>query len=127
MRIALVVLLTFLSVCFAAGAPTFPLASGKYLFQWRDAEFTEGTGFPVTVTIDGLRVVVVNDRATRPGVPAGELASGKVMWHSGIKNWIIGDEEVDRSAPSAGSCDDGPNPYVIDPKKREIWSCEWGP
>src|SRR5262245_26295189 len=97
------------SASLGAEAPGFSLASGKYLFQWRDAEFTEGSGFPVTVTIDGLRILVVNDRATRPGVPAGQLASGTVMWHSGLEKWIIGNSEGDRSAPSAGSCDDGPN------------------
>jgi hypothetical protein len=127
MRCTFLLALLSISACLGAEEPRFPLSSGTYRFQWRDAEFIEGPGFRVVVQIKGVEIRVVNQHAQRQGVPVGELASGVVMWHAGFGKWIIGNRESDRTAPSVGSCSDGPAPYVIDLVTREIWSCEWGP
>jgi hypothetical protein len=126
MRIVLLLASLSISVCLGAEAPKFPLRSGTYQFQWRDAEFMEGPGFRVRVEINGLKIRVINQHSERNGVPIGELASGVVMWHSGFSKWIIGRDDSDTTASSVGTCD-VTSPYVVDLKTREIWTCEWGP
>ena len=110
--------------CFAPREPSVPLKSGTYRFQWKDAEFPQGNGFPVLVEISGNRVRVMNQRA-QGAAPVGELERGNLMWHARSKQWILSEAESDRLPPDVGPCD--PGPHIVDFDRREIWTCEWGP
>jgi hypothetical protein len=114
-----------LSACLAPGPSRPPLASGEYTFQWKDAEFPNGTGFPVKVTISGLRITVANEQPHRE-VPVGELEQGLLHWHSASAQWIISHDAADANAESVGGCGDS-DPIVVDFKSRVIWTCMWGP
>lgn len=126
MRRALTVaLLLGLSVCLAASPSRPPLASGEYRFQWKDAEFPSGTGFPVKVTISGRHIVVTNEHP-HGEVPVGELENGLLLWHAASEQWIISHDAADAKAESVGGCGDS-DPFVVDFKSRVIWTCMWGP
>jgi hypothetical protein len=123
--VAAVIVLACLSACLGPDGPEIAVESGEYQFQWKDAEFPTGTGFPVRVEIIESRVRIINDRAHR-AVPVGELANGELMWHAQSSQWILGHADSDRLAPSVGGCD-GADPFVVDFQTREIWTCQWGP
>jgi hypothetical protein len=117
--------LLWLPACFAADVPRWPLPSGTYEFQWKDAEFQNSSGFPVKVEINGSRIRVINERP-HGSVPVGELESATLMWHAKSGRWVLGVSKDDNLAPTVGGCGDS-DPHVIDFKNREIWTCEWGP
>jgi hypothetical protein len=117
--------LLWLGVSFAANPSSPPLQAGAYSFQWKDAEFPSGLGFPVKVVISGRHVVVKNEHA-RGEIPVGALEEGVLMWHASSGHWIIGHEASDATAKSVGGCGDV-DPAVVDFKARVIWTCMWGP
>jgi hypothetical protein len=123
--LAIAIALVFMSACSAENGSKIPLVSGAYQFQWKDAEFPTSAGFPVRVEISERRVRIFNDREHR-AVPVGELANGELMWHAKSSQWILGHAESDKLAPSVGGCD-GADPFVVDFKTREVWTCQWGP
>lgn len=100
-----------------------PIKSGEYTFQYRDAEFSNSSGFPVRVSICGRRIVVTNPKS-HGSIPAGIVEKATLMWHSKSHQWILGHRDVDHEAPEVGGCSGGPN--VIDFRTRIIWSCEGG-
>lgn len=104
--------------------PSLPIKAGEYIFQHRDAEFSDSPGFPVKVTIRGYTITVINPKPYGP-IPAGVIDEATLMWHRRTNQWILGYEDADRDAPEVGGCSDGPN--VIDFKTRIIWTCEGGP
>ena len=124
MRIAPVVAGLILSAS-ATAEPPVPLPDGTYQFQWRDTEFASSPGFPVRVEISGQNIRVVNE-GSRVGVPAGEIAHGTLMWHERLSKWILASSPDDATAESVGGCGDN-DPYEIDFKSRDIWTCQWGP
>jgi hypothetical protein len=124
-RVLPVALLLGLSACLAANPSRPPLASGDYRFQWKDAEFPSGSGFPVKVTISGWHIVVANEHPHRE-VPIGSLEEGTLLWHSPSTQWIISNDADDAKAESVGGCGDS-DPFVVDFKARVIWTCMWGP
>jgi hypothetical protein len=104
--------------------PTVPLTSGTYTFQHRDAEFPDSTGFPVSVEIDGVRVVVTNPSVHGP-IPSGVIDRATLMWHAKTKQWLLGHSEADRQAAEVGGCTGGP--VVVDFSSKTLWTCEGGP
>jgi hypothetical protein len=126
MRLAVLItaLLQF-SLCFAASPPQVPLASGTYRFQWKDAEFPNSSGFAVKVKIKGQRIRIVNEK-THGSAPIGVLEEGLLMWHAKSSQWIVGNDDSDKEAESAGGCDTSA-PSVVDFKTRVIWTCMYGP
>jgi hypothetical protein len=126
MRRALVIAVVLgSSVCLGANVPRIPLPSGTYRFQWKDAEFSNGPGFPVSVTITGRSIVVTN-KNKHGAAPLGDLDGGVLLWHSATRQWIISDNPSDATASSVGGCGDS-DPAVVDFKARIIWTCSWGP
>ena len=115
----------FVSTCLAAGAPQVPIRSGNYSFRWKDAEFPNSPGFPVTVKVRGNHVRVINEQR-HATAPYGLLEEAVLMWHASAGKWILGQDEKDKLAPTVGGCGDS-DPHVIDFETREIWTCEWGP
>ena len=111
--------------CASTQKPFVLLPSGTYQFQHKDAEFSNSPGFPVSVQIDGSRVVVTNHQAGR-SLPVGVIEEATLMWHPTFRQWILASDESDTTAPSVGGCGDSA-PHSIDFKKREIWTCEGGP
>ncbi len=126
MRHAPVLALMFsFSACSTSHQSAAPIASGTYQFQHKDAEFPNSPGFPVTVKIDGRRVVVTNQQAGR-SIPVGVIEAATLIWHPSSGQWILGSGEGDAKAPSVGGCGDN-DPHIINFTKREIWTCEGGP
>lgn len=119
----LIGLCSLLLVDAALADPAIPIKSGDYTFYHRDAEFPRSKGFPVTVSIRGDHITVINPKPYGP-MPAGVLEDATLMWHPKSKQWILGHSDRDRDAPEVGGCSDGP--YVIDFKTRIIWTCEGG-
>lgn len=74
----------------------------------------------VTVTIDGRRIKVVNERATSV-FPEGILTEGTLYWHPGSRQWIIVESQSDREATEVGGCSDGPE--VVDLVGKIYWTC----
>ena len=124
MKVYAVALIALLSAVVGSAERRVPLASGTYDFRFRDAEFSNWTGFPVRVTIRGDHVTVVNTEP-RGDIPVGIILEATLMWNHRVGKWVLGEKESDRDAEEAGGCGDGP--LAIDFEARDIWSCMWGP
>lgn len=110
---------------FASGAgvasePSPPLPSGQYTFEHRFAEHPSIRSIPLTATIEGFQLVLVNPRASDP-FPEGVVAKGELMWHAVSGQWIIGHSAADKTAAEVGGCSDGPE--VVDLVARIYWTC----
>lgn len=106
--------------CNTATAPPFPMASGQYTFQHRFAEHPTLPSLSLDASIDGTHIVLTNPKASGP-FPAGILAEGELMWHAGSSQWIIAQDDNDRTAEDVGGCSDGPE--VIDLVGKIYWTC----
>lgn len=117
----LIALLVFLAAaCSRPTDPPIPLSSGRYVFQHRFAEHPTLASIRVDVELDGSRIVITNPVASDP-FPAGTLAEGRLMWHPGSGQWIIGSNDSDRSLRDVGGCSDGPE--VVDLAAKTYWTC----
>ena len=113
-----------IGLCFAAtvsaASPKQPLPSGQYAFQHRFAEQPDIESIPLTATIHGDRIEIVNSTSSKT-FPLGVIESGKLMWHEASKQWIVGHKRSDRQASEVGGCSEGP--AVIDLERRIYWTC----
>lgn len=90
------------------------------MFQHRFAEQPAIRSIPLQVTVRGSHIVVVNSKASDL-FPTGILAEGKLMWHAGSAQWIIGHKAADRQVRDVGGCSGGPE--VVDLAHRIYWTC----
>ena len=116
----LAILLVLIAGCSSSAEPAVPLGPGEYTFQHRFAEHPTMPSFQLKARISGKRIVLTNPAASGP-FPAGVLAEGELMWHTGSKQWIIGQEASDRSLQDVGGCSDGPE--VVDLVGKIYWTC----
>jgi len=102
--------------------PSLPIRSGQYLFQLKDAEFPRFPGVSVRVTISGHHIKVTSDDASSTLYPKGEIVDeGTLMWHAATRQWIIGEEESDKTREDVGDCSAGPR--SVDLVRKVIWTC----
>lgn len=118
---ALLVCVSYLPMAVRADPP-FPIRTGQYQFQMKDAEFPTMPSVSVRVTVDGTHVEVVVADPLSNVFPNGALIDeGILMWHPASHHWIIGHDASDRNAAEVGGCSAGP--AVVDVKKRIYWTC----
>ncbi len=96
-----------------------PLRDGEYAFRHRSVEHPNLPAHPLVARISGTRIVLVN-RKPSSVFPLGGVAEGELMWHAASKQWILGQDPVDRTAEEVGGCSDGPE--VGDFRKRVYWT-----
>jgi hypothetical protein len=104
----------------AGPAPSLPIESGEYKFQHRFSEQPGIKSISLTAKISGTEIVLINKRRSDV-FPKGVVAQGTLMWHSGSRQWIIGQEASDQWAQDVGGCSDGPE--VIDLQNKIYWTC----
>ncbi|SRR6266566_5230355 len=112
--------LIILSGCIGFGAPSIPLANGKYIFKHRYAEQPEIESIRLTVEILGSHIAVINSEESSV-FPVGIVDEGNLEWHAISKQWIVAHNPGDKSAPEVGGCSDGPS--VIDLMNGVYWTC----
>lgn len=87
--------MTLLSATASSADRPVPLPSGMYDFRFRDAEFPNWTGIPVSVTIKGDYITVVNE-TSRGDIP-GMIWEVTLMWNDRAGKWVPGEKESDRN------------------------------
>ena len=120
MRSLAVLLALAATIAASCTQPPLPLASGRYTFQHRYAEQPDIPGFPVTATIDGNHIVLVNESPS-DAFPAGVIAEGTLMWNAKAGHWVIGHDDADRETDEVGGCSDGPE--MVDFDEKIYWTC----
>jgi hypothetical protein len=102
--------------------PSLPIRSGQYHFQLKDAEFPTFPGVSVSVTISGRHIKVTSADSSSTLHPKGTVVDeGTLMWHAASRQWIIGQEESDKTREDVGGCSAGP--AAVDLVKKIYWTC----
>ncbi|CAA0110317.1 Uncharacterised protein [BD1-7 clade bacterium] len=101
-------------------AQELPLEDGEYKFQHKYAEHPSLDSLTFNVTIQGFNIIVSNSQPSTVW-PQGVIEQGKLFLHSNSKQWIIINNNDEKSATEVGGCSDGPT--VIDLVKKIYWSC----
>jgi hypothetical protein len=103
-----------------AAAERLHIRDGEHAFRHRSAEHPNLSAHPLVARITGTRLVLVN-RKPSSVLPLGVVAEGDLMWNAASKQWILGNDSVDRTAEEVGGCSDGPE--VVDLRRRVYWTC----
>jgi len=103
-----------------AEVPPIPLATGRYEFAHRYAEYPDVPSIKLIVEIIGDQIELTNADSDEV-FPFGVVEKGTLMWHAASGQWIIGHDDGDRVADEVGGCSDGPS--VVDLVKLIYWTC----
>ncbi len=120
MKVLAALCASLLAVPACAADPPIPLATGRYEFTHRFAEYPDVPSIKLIVEIIGDQIELTNadsDEVFRFGV----VEKGTLMWHAASRQWIVGHDEEDRVASEVGGCSDGPN--VVDLGELVYWTC----